>query len=194
MRRLLSASLLLWSLASLVLVPAIGQARCGRERWSVKTGTDHQATSIKLANQSPTTLKAMSLWHAPNPIPPRARVAPAETKVWVVNATLLKYKIEDDPSSGDSDYHLVLSDSHGRRMIAEIPSPDCVGSSSPFADSIKSARSAFDAKFSPTGSFQTANAVVQIRGVGLFDFAHGQAGHAVNYVEIHPVLGITFGQ
>jgi hypothetical protein len=40
--------------------------------------------------------------------------------VWQITATLLRYKIE-----ADSDVHLVLSDSGGRTMIAEI-SP-CLG-------------------------------------------------------------------
>ena len=61
--------------------------------------------------------------------------------VFVVNATLTQFKKESD----DSDYHLVLSDAAGKTMIAEIPHPDCVASSSPFLTSITNARAAFNA-------------------------------------------------
>src|SRR5262249_31008189 len=40
--------------------------------------------------------------------------------------------------------------------------------------------------------FQTANIPVQVTGVGMFDFLHGQAGVAPNGIELHPVLGIAF--
>jgi hypothetical protein len=105
----------------------------------------------------------------------------------VLNATLTQYKLETD-----SDYHLVIQDSSGNTMIAEIPSPNCVGAGSPFGPGITNSRNEFDAKYTPTSSFQTANIPVQIRGVGMFDFLHGQTGVAPNGIEIHPVLDIVF--
>jgi hypothetical protein len=105
----------------------------------------------------------------------------------VINATLTQYKLESD-----SDYHLVLSDASGNTMIAEIPSPNCVGAGSPFGPGITASRNAFDARFNATTSFQTANIPVQIKGVGMFDFLHGQTGVAPNGIEIHPVLNIVF--
>src|SRR5262249_3031616 len=93
---------------------------------------------------------------------------------------------------GDSDYHLVLRDSSGRTLIGEIPSPSCVGASSPFRSMIQSSRAQFDAQFTATGSFQTADIPVRIKGVGMFDFLHGQTGVAPNGIEIHPILDIGF--
>ena len=112
-------------------------------------------------------------WPAPSPIPANNRVSPYETTVWVLNATLTKYKNESD-----SDYHLVLSDAAGNTLVAEIPLPACVGSGSPFLSKITNARAEFDAKFNATTSFQTASIPVQITGVGMFDFLHGQTGVA----------------
>src|SRR5262249_5665140 len=43
-----------------------------------------------------------------------------------------------------------------------------------------------------TTSFQTANIPVQVTGVGMFDFLHGQTGVAPNGIELHPVLNIVF--
>jgi len=52
--------------------------------------------------------------------------------------------------------------------------------------------SEFNARFTATTSFQTANIPVQIKGVGMFDFLHGQTGVAPNGIELHPVLDVIF--
>jgi hypothetical protein len=78
-------------------------------------------------------------------------------------------------------------------MIAEIPSPNCVGSQSPFLPAIKSARRAFDAKYTVTDVWQRVRTPVQAVGVGFFDFKHGQSGVAPNAIELHPVLSIRLG-
>src|SRR5689334_12050692 len=162
-------------------------AQCGVERWSVKTGTDPDAGKVNLASSTSTTIATMRGWTAPNPIPTNSRVSPYETTQWVLNVTLVEYKLESD-----SDYHLVIKDSSGNTMIAEIPSPNCVGAGSPFGPGIQNARNEFDAKYTATTSFQTANIPVQIRGVGMFDFLHGQTGVAPSGIEVHPVLDINF--
>lgn len=167
--------------------PLVIFGQCGVERWSVKTGTDADAGLINLSSSSSTTVATMRSWPAPNPIPANNRVAPYETTQWVLNVTLVKYKLESD-----SDYHLVIQDASGNTMIAEIPSDSCVGSSSPLLAGIQTARAQFDAKYHATTSFQTANIPVQIRGVGMFDFLHGQTGVAPNGIEMHPVLNIVF--
>src|SRR5262249_15337361 len=171
----------------LLVVPSALFAQCGVERWSVKTGTDADSGLVNLNSSSTTTIAAMRAFTAPNPIPSNNRVGPAETTQWVINATLTVYKLE-----GDSDYHLVLSDASGNTMIAEIPSPTCVGAGSPFFSGIQNARAEFDARFTATTSFQTANIPVQVRGVGMFDFLHGQTGVAPNGIELHPVLDVIF--
>ncbi|HEY6972070.1 MAG TPA: Ig-like domain-containing protein [Candidatus Angelobacter sp.] len=162
-------------------------SQCGVERWSVKTGTDPDAGLVNLNSSTPTTIAAMRALTAPNPIPSNNRVAPTETTVWVINATLTLYKLEND-----SDYHLVIQDASGNTMITEIPSPSCVGSTSPFLPSIQNARAKFDAQLTATTSFQTANIPVQVVGVGMFDFLHGQTGVAPNGIELHPILDIIF--
>jgi Bacterial Ig domain len=160
---------------------------CGVERWSVKTGSDADAGSVNLGSQSSNTIATMRGWPVPSPIPPNNRVSPYETTVWVLNATLTQFKSETD-----QDYHLVLTDSNGLTMIAEIPDPGCVAVGSPFTSGISSSRSTFDAHYTATSSFQTVNVPVQIVGVGMFDFLHGQTGVAPNGIELHPVLSITF--
>ena len=165
---------------------------CGVERWSVKTGTDPNATQVDLENLVPAAIAALGV------IPPptedelkgafdKTRVPPAETTAYVVNATLTLYKKESDV-----DYHIVLQDDNGHTLIAEIPSPACVGASSPFASGVARARAKFDARLAANDRFQTANLPVQVTGVGFFDFEHGQTGIAPNGIELHPVLDINF--
>jgi hypothetical protein len=166
---------------------------CGTERWGIKTGTDRGASGIDLQNPQSTTLQTLVQIQAPAPIPPDDRVSGPETTLWQINATLTAFKFENG-RTGDSDYHLVLTDEDsGETMIAEIPSPDCVDQSSPFLAGITKARQAFDSQFTAQSSFQVVSVPVTVTGVGMFDFAHGQRGYALNGIELHPVLDIAFG-
>ena len=162
-------------------------AQCGVERWSVKTGTDADVSKVNLGSSSATTIATLRGLTKPASLPSNNRISPAETTQWVLNATLIEYKLESD-----SDYHLVIQDGSGNTMIAEIASPNCVGTGSRFGTGISNSRNQFDAKFTATSSFKTTNTPVQIRGVGMFDFLHGQTGVAPNGIEIHPVLDIIF--
>ncbi|MEY9968026.1 hypothetical protein ABIA33_006106 [Streptacidiphilus sp. MAP12-16] len=161
---------------------------CGVERWSVKTGTDADAAKITVQSTTATTIPALASLAAPGSLPANNRVQPTETTVFRLSATLDQYKLE-----ADSDYHLVLDDKAGHTMIGEIPDPACVGAGSPLLSGIQKSRAEFDAKYSPTGSFQTANVPVTVTGVGFFDFLHGQTGVAPNGIELHSVLDIQFG-
>jgi hypothetical protein len=177
--------LVLFVIASLAAPPIFAQ--CGVERWSVKTGTDADVSSVNLGTSTATTIVSLRGLTKPGTLPANNRVMPTESTVFTLNATLTQYKLESD-----SDYHLVISDGSGNTMIAEIASPNCVGGGSPFGTGISNARAEFDARFTATTSFQTANIPVAIRGVGFFDFLHGQTGVAPNGIEIHPVLDIVF--
>ena len=190
MTKCLKMTLVLLALVCFFIPTALGQ-RCGKERWSVKTGTDAGASQIDLTNPKTATIGDLITLQPPNPLPADSRFAPTENTVFVVDATLTDFKFETG-STGDSDYHLVLQDDRGNTMVAEIPSPTCVGASSPFAGQIVSARAKFDAQFTATSSFQTANVPVRVTGVGFFDFFHHQHGVAPNVIELHPVLKIEF--
>jgi hypothetical protein len=161
---------------------------CGVERWSVKTGTDADAGLINLQSTTQTTIASLISLPTPSTLPANNRIQPTETTVFQLYATLTEYKLELD-----SDYHLILSDGSGNTMISEMASPACVGSSSLLLPGIQNARSEFDARYTPTSSFQTANVPVTITGVGFFDFLHGQTGVAPNGIELHAVLDIQFG-
>ena len=162
-------------------------AACGVERWSVKTGTDPQAPSVNLASYVSSTIYNFHQSTRPGSLPSNGRVAPRETTQYRLSGTLTKYVRETD-----SDYHLVIKDSAGRTMIIELPASNCVGLGSPFGPGISHARQQFDSRFTATTSFKTTSTAVTIKGVGFWDFLHGQTGVAPNGIEVHPVLDITF--
>ena len=184
-------------LGSAVLVTALAGSRrfdwegvmawCGVERWSVKTGTDADVNKVNVNSPQPNTIATMWTWPAQANPPPNNRVSPYETTAWTLSATLVEFKAESD-----EDTHLVLKDGTGHTMIAEIPAPHCVSSGSPFLAGITSAYNSLRAHYTPSGSFQTVNVPVQITGVGMFDFAHGQTGAAPNQIELHPVINLVF--
>lgn len=178
------------SLCVVVLVSLAGStlAQCTGERWPVKVGNDTEASLVNLNATTPTTIATLAGKSVPATLPDNARVKPTETTVWVLNATLLKYA-----RSFDADYHMVFSDGAGHTMIGEIPDPGCLGPGSPFAVGIAHARAQFDAMFTATTTFQSANVPVQITGVGFFDYFEGQEGIAPNGIELHPIIDISFG-
>lgn len=164
---------------------------CGVERWAVKTGTDPGAKSVDLGQVTDTSVDELAGAAPPSAVP-ADRDGPVETTVYRIHALLAEYKQEDD-----SDWHLVIV-ADGRRMVAEIPAPACVGDS-PFANGIIHARKQFGEQFAPGPSWQPAgNVPVTVTGVGFYDPEHGQTGGLVLAggrwtVELHPVLDIQIG-
>jgi hypothetical protein len=159
--------------------------KCGVERWNVKTGTDSQAAGVSLSPQ-PNTIATLT--GLPAAGGGNSRESPTETTLWELkDVTLSMIKLETD-----SDYHMVLSDG-SHTMIAEIPYPSCTGGS-PWTCFVTHARSIVDAKFTVSPTPQYPSLTVTVRGVGFFDFLHGQTGVAPNGIELHPVLEICFGQ
>ena len=168
----------------------VSTGSCGVERWSIKTGTDSAANQVNLTPQN-TTIATLDAIAAPASLgqnSPRFTYAGSpELQVFrLTNVTFTQYKLEND-----SDYHMILTDG-SNTMIAEIPDPACV-SGGVFASAITSSRAAFDASYTASTSFQTANVPVTITGAGFFDLLHGQTGVAPNGIELHAVLSICFG-
>ena len=176
------------------------------ERWVVKTAADPDAQAMISQAPTPTTIAALTALPVPPFLPPDGRSEGAEKTVWQLTATLREFGRE-----ADGDYHMVLVDAQGNTMIGEIPNPGDVSSQSPFFTQITNTRTAFDSHFneveditapSPqadpvpdsTLAFREVGIPVTLTGLGFFDFLHGQRGVAPNAVELHPVIGITFGQ
>ena len=164
--------------------PTKNGGSCGSERWDIKTGSDSQAGNVSLV-PVPNTIAALVALPAAGG--GTTREHPTEDTVWELrNVTLTELKEESD-----SDYHMVLSDG-SKTMIAEVPYMTCATSSA-WACFMSRARSEVDARYTVTTTPQYPAATITLRGVGFFDFAHGQNGVAANAIELHPVLELCFG-
>lgn len=160
---------------------------CGVERWSIKTGTDVDATKVNTITPLNSSVFELISLTTPTIRPESSRISPVELNTYVVDATLTDYRFTED-----SDYHVVITDSAGRTMIVELPHPDCVTSTGIFRDAIIAARNSFDSRLRASTSYKTTSIPVRVYGVGFFDEIHGQRGVAPNGIELHPVLKIEF--
>jgi hypothetical protein len=166
--------------------PQLAAVACPVERGPVKEGSDRDRYKVS------TTVTKVSLAYLrgrakPTSYPKSNRVTSTELHTYQVTAYLTQYKIESD-----GDIHLVLKDSSGRSIIAEIPYGGCVPTSSRWKSKIASARSTFTAKYHVTTSWHYVHRLVDVRGIGFMDPLHGQTGVAPNGVELHPVININF--
>ncbi len=165
---------------------------CGTERWSVKTATDDDVTSVNTVPQ-PTTIAALDVLPVPaNQSASCNRNPPTETQVYVLqNVNLTFHSLESD-----GDYHITADDGAGNTMILEVPFPGCVGhdacsSNQPFLCEITHARAAIDALHPSDGQSLGVGTAV---GIGFFDFKHNQTDVAPNAIELHPLLAVCLGQ
>jgi hypothetical protein len=176
---------------------------CGTERWPVKTLADADADKVNFEPLEKSVADLTSLT-APTTSSENSRLSDAEKQTYKVQARLVGFKQEFDPSTrkGDKDFHTVIADLRdpSKTMIVEIPDPACGGvCASPKLGEIQQALQKFVVPFPnspPAKDFVVVqgNVEVEFTGVGFFDFAHGQTGLARNWVELHPVLAFHFLQ
>jgi len=170
--------------------PPNAYAKCGKERWSIKIGTDAGAKSIDLNSPKDETIEGVRNLTRPATVDANTtRVTGVETTVYRISGRIKQFKRETD----DSDYHVVLADDSGRTIIIEIPSPACTAGS-PWQSVMAGVRTEFDEQIGPaTTQFKMVDVPVTVTGVGFFDVDHGapgQTGHAPNNFEMHPVLSL----
>lgn len=210
MRRLLLST----ACAVLLSVPLSSQERCGgEERWAVKMAADPGAAQIDIQNPIVTTIHDLVRLTRPTiPSDDVTRTA-QERIVRIVDGRLVRYKKETG-KTGDSDFHLVISDetllyslggagsvASPHSVIAEIPDPLCVSgrdstvtTPSRFASELDTVLARFTQQFPNTSSgWKDAKGIpVRLTGVVFFDRPHNQVGRAINGLELHPLLSIEF--
>ena len=176
-------------------VEPAAELKCGSERWLVKTLSDPDAAKVNLTPVDSTVGYLIGL-RPPPTLPSERRIAPTELQVYRLHAVLMEYKRE-----ADDDFHLIVADPADRTktMIVEIAAPNCADSSEEKV--LESPRCQFTSQFvDPSRSWSWTypfpdqigqqGAMIEVIGVGFFDFDHGQNGVAPNAVELHPVLSI----
>ncbi len=161
-------------------------AKCGKERWKVKTLTDPAKDKVKLTAKMTTIEKLRKMKVPPGLNQNSDRFIPQETVTYQVNALLMSVKAE-----ADEDLHLVVADPRvGGSMIVEFPSGNCIGTKAR-AQMIAARQALKDACGEvpkKVGALWTLSGKATIAGVAFFDVIHGQGGVAQNGVELHPVI------
>jgi hypothetical protein len=163
-------------------------AKCGVERWPVKTLSDPDSKRVS-KRAVPGTIDKLA--HLPVAVGIGGiRGVKTELTRVRVNAKLVGILAE-----ADGDFHLVMKDPvTGMKMIAEFPNQGCTkGASATLRAKMEKARVALvkACGMSPNGGFHDLKGDVTLTGVPFFDFLHRQTGHAPNGVELHPVLRFT---
>ena len=158
--------------------PVRTQPHCGSARWPVKTASDEDIGAVDTLPIAVTVAQLVQIPRPGGPFLNAKRVAPFELRTFILRARMARVVVEDD-----SDIHLILRDLELPNivLIAEIPSGACT-SNPRFARLFEEARRALRAL--------PRNGLVEIVGIGFFDFFHGQSGNAPNGFEIHPVLSL----
>lgn len=164
--------------------------KCGIERWSVKTLSDKDTIKINFSKIIPSSIHKQLQLLAPKK---KTYRLDNESVVYSINCLIVGYKKERN----DQDIHIVIQDAETKElMVAEIPSYECT-------DILHTSRSQLYKELQnwfrynigkPKTKFVYLKKPVAatIKGLGFFDFCHGQKGMAPNGREIHPVLSIQF--
>jgi len=164
--------------ASAAALQAQAPRACGVERWRVKILADETRERVSWSPET-TSVAALRRFPAPRPPYPNARrIALHELTLYRVHAIVRNILRESD-----GDWHVILADPEdvGETLVAEIPDSSCALGSGHEAD-YAAARRALRAL--PRGG------LVELDGVGFFDYVHGQRGMAPNGFELHPVVAI----
>jgi hypothetical protein len=161
---------------------------CGVERWPVKTLSDPDAARVRFTPISSTIslLNALDA-HCGGGANAR-RDYPEELQVYEVVGRITLVRAEDD-----NDFHIALADPANPTdtVVVEVADPGCVGAAgASHLDSLAAARSSLDLLRAGRPLAALRGELVRVRGVGFFDFNHGQTGRSRSCIELHPVLGI----
>jgi hypothetical protein len=173
------------AIVSLFLLPRLAFAACPIDRANVRSASDTDAALIEPA-VFPATIDYLRTIPPPRPLPQDGRVAPVETTIYSVVATLIAYRL-----TPEGEIHLVLSDEERRTMTAVIPAVACAGGSR-FLSNIAAARATFEQRYVPTEVFREVRQPIEVQGVAFFEFFRGQRGLATNGISLHPVTAIDF--
>jgi hypothetical protein len=161
---------------------------CGTERWPVKTLSDSDASRVAVSRIEETTIKALNERAAHCAALPSARTYAEEFEVYELVGRVTYVRLEDD-----RDYHIAITDPADSRysLVTEVADIACQGAiTSPHRGVLESARNAFLAMLGGRMPSTLVGATIRVRGVGFYDFDHGQRGRAGNCMELHPVIAI----
>jgi hypothetical protein len=186
-KRMRHLNRLLATVALAIVFTRAAHAMCPVSRAKVKSVTDANAAEVNTI-AFPGVIASLRSLPSTRPLPQDGRIAPTETTIYSVTATLVAYRI-----TTEEEIELVLSDEARRTIVAVMPSSDCGGGlGSRFYSEMAGARFEFERRFSPSSDYQEIAQAVEVQGVGFFNFIQGQRGLAPNGLSLYPVTSIDF--
>lgn len=162
---------------------------CGVERWFVKTLADTDAGSVNPAAVTPISIRDLNALPSHCDGGPDRRAYPEEFRVFEVSGRVIYLAHEDD-----RDYHIALEDpdAPGSTVVTELADTMCAGAViSPHLATLRSVEGMFDTLLGGKAPSTLDGSVVRVRGVGFYDFNHGQRGRSANCIELHPIVSIS---
>jgi len=146
----------------------------------VKTLADPDAIRIDFLNVTQTNIADLNTLATHCSALPVGRAFVEEFRVYEVTDVVVVARAESD-----RDVHLALSDPSdpSQSIVVEVVDPTCA-TTSPYVKTLSNARMQYQGLGVQPGQR------VSVRGVGFFDFAHGQAGRSQSCLELHRVLDV----
>lgn len=162
---------------------------CGSERWFVKTLSDPDARAVDITSSTPISIRELNGLDTHCTDLPERRAFTEEFKVYETTGRITYIAHEDD-----RDYHIAMEDpnSPGFTVVTELADILCAGAViSPHFASLTAADAMWKILLDGRSTSAFLGATVHVRGVGFYDFAHGQRGRSTNCIELHPILSIS---
>jgi len=161
---------------------------CGVERWFVKTLADADAARVNPNVVTPLSIRELNGFATRCSDLPERREFAEEFRTFEVRGRITFVAHEDD-----HDYHIALEDpvSPGFTIVSELPDVLCAGAIiSPHFASLSAADAMWRLILGDRSPSALVGQTVRVRGVGFYDFAHGQRGRSQNCIELHPIVSI----
>ena len=167
--------------------PRVTGARCGTERWQVKTLSDRrsQVDFVPLV----TTVGELRRQRRRVPHKSTARTTPIEKSTYALQVALRAFRLEST-----RDITLIVADPRNpsKTLLAAFPDTGCRGAiSSGKKRVMKTARAALvEACGKPPKEFARLSGSAVLTGVGFFGPTLGR-GTAPNGIQLHPILSFA---
>jgi hypothetical protein len=159
------------------------------ERWFVKTLADPDASSVNLSVLTPISIHDLNGLSSHCDGGPDRRAYPEEFQVFEIVGRVTFVAHEDD-----RDYHIAVQDldDSSSSVVTELADTMCSGAAmSPHLATLRSVEGMFASMLNGASPTSLVGSTVRMRGVGFYDFDHGQRGRSKNCIELHPIVFIS---
>jgi hypothetical protein len=154
----------------------------------VKTLADTDAATVNMNAVTPISISDLNGFASHCSGMPDGRTFAEEFRVFEVTGRIT-YIVHED----DRDYHIALEDpdAPGFTVVTELADTVCAGAViSPYYSTLRTAEAMWTMLLEGRGTSALIGTTVRVRGVGFYDFNHGQRGRSRNCIELHPISSI----